>query len=77
MSFPTFIHRRFASRGGNLRLDQAGSLKLSPRLSTAQHLRAFLAAIATMAFQFFAEEPLSSVQDSDEEIGACARGAAP
>ena len=32
-------------------LDQAGSLKHSPRTSTAQHIRAFLAAMATMAFQ--------------------------
>lgn len=30
---------------------QAGSLKSSPRLSTAQHIRAFFAAMATMAFQ--------------------------
>lgn len=34
-----------------LSVGQAGSLKFSPRISTAQAMRAFLAAIATTAFQ--------------------------
>ena len=39
------------SRGELAPAAQAGNLKLSPRCSTAQHMRAFFAAIATIAFQ--------------------------
>ncbi len=58
-----FAHQRLPSRDGFLicwlgldirlvaGLAQAGILKASPRCSTAQHMRAFLAAMATTARQ--------------------------
>ena len=56
---PTLTHQRWLHAVVEISLwfclgllfDQAGNRKSSPRLSTAQHMRAFLAAMATTAFQ--------------------------
>lgn len=43
---------RFLLIGCRLELSQAGRTKASPRRNTAQAMRAFLAAMATTAFQY-------------------------